>query len=233
MATHEEWPERLWKSLEQAETEHLSYEQLEAYVDSRLDSSEAELVRAHTDLCAQCASELQDLADFAIRLKAKEIPSPVTSSLWSRMGAWLQHRPNLWAVAGAAAVVIVIVGLGYSAPPAAGPENPATNAASNGGPGRPGRPIEAILPPTTSAVLGTTAKPSGRPYRVLTQDEVAAYQKELSAAPNDPVARGAIALKYSLFDEAEKEYRQLEASGGSRAEEARRLLQQLQQLRGQ
>jgi hypothetical protein len=45
--------------------EHVSYEQLEGFVDGRLDDYEQATVEAHLDLCGTCAEDLSDLRNAA------------------------------------------------------------------------------------------------------------------------------------------------------------------------
>ena len=67
--------------------------------------------------------------------------------------------------------------------------------------------------------------------RVLSGAEASAYRDELAQASNDPETRAAIAIKYGLYGEAEKEYLKMEAAGGEQAEKAHILLERLKQLR--
>jgi hypothetical protein len=216
-----QWPERLWRDLEQAKTNHLSYSQLAGYVDSSLDPTEAELVRAHTDLCALCAEELADLLHFATGLREKELPKPARLGLGERFGLWIRIPRHALGLAGVAALLAVILVIPHGAPKEI---EQAAHA-----PAAEKRPIEAVLetPTVPSGFAPGPIQDTGRRYRVLTKEEREAYQKELAAAPEDPVARGAIALKYSLFDEAEKQYRKIENT-----EEGRGLLRRLNELRG-
>ncbi len=266
-------PKQLWIDLSQAEEQHLSYEQIEAFVDSRLDAIEAELVRAHADLCDQCAAELNDLAEFAKSLKSKVLTIPDRVTIWDRIASWFKIPRNLWATAGIATALMVVLTMRQSmfihgnAPgsTAAGesaqtqPNVPTTpsmpeSASSQGNPSTTTstkesasaqgsapatatngdkHPVEAVLDASSGEEALASSKDGIRPnYRVLSSKEAAAYYTEIAFAPNDPVARAAIDIKYSLFGEAEKEYRRLEARGGADAEKARQLLQQLDKLRG-
>jgi hypothetical protein len=45
--------------------EHVSYEQLEGYVDGRLDDRERTTVEAHLEVCGTCAEDLNDLREVA------------------------------------------------------------------------------------------------------------------------------------------------------------------------
>jgi anti-sigma factor RsiW len=49
-------------TIELPPAEHLTYEELEAFVDGRADALERQLVEAHVELCARCSGELLDLA---------------------------------------------------------------------------------------------------------------------------------------------------------------------------
>src|SRR5438874_2510936 len=51
-----------------AEPEHLSYDQIEAYVEHRLDAADREVVESHMTLCDPCAAEVRDLNAFRIAL---------------------------------------------------------------------------------------------------------------------------------------------------------------------
>ncbi len=62
-----------------AAPEHLSYDQMTAYVDAKSDDLDREIVESHVELCARCAAELGDLAAFAQRLSAETEPGPMES----------------------------------------------------------------------------------------------------------------------------------------------------------
>jgi hypothetical protein len=51
---------------------HVSYEQLDAYVNERLDGAEREIVTSHLHWCLQCSDEAQDLLSFKASLQADE-----------------------------------------------------------------------------------------------------------------------------------------------------------------
>lgn len=72
MAEQDQGRSGIWTALSGARSQHLRFEQLEGYVDHRLDPTEAELVEAHTDLCSQCAGELHDLEAFRQALQGEE-----------------------------------------------------------------------------------------------------------------------------------------------------------------
>ena len=59
-----------------AAAEHLSYEQMTAYVDAKSDDVDREIIESHVELCARCGAELGDLAAFAQMLSAETEPGP-------------------------------------------------------------------------------------------------------------------------------------------------------------
>ena len=69
--------------------EHLSYDEMEAFVDSRRDDADQEWIRSHIDGCAMCAEEVRDLRSMAQRRPRR------------------MRAPLLWA---AAASVVVAIG---------------------------------------------------------------------------------------------------------------------------
>jgi hypothetical protein len=202
MAEETPLPGPLWREISRAEDQHVTYQQLEAFVDRRLDETEAELVQAHADLCARCHAELQDLLAFATALAAKTERQPEKQSIGARIAAWFgAPRHSLALAAGAAAVLAVVLLLPRQKAGAPIGVSIATL--------RPA--AEAVLDPGKAA-RGATFVENGRVYRVLTQEEHDAYEAALASAPDDPASRGAVAERFRLFDEAEKYYRQLLAS---------------------
>src|SRR5262245_41313602 len=62
------------------EETHLTYEELEAYVQSQVDDIDREIVTSHTEMCSQCADRLQSLQRFA-ELMASPVPAmPVAAA---------------------------------------------------------------------------------------------------------------------------------------------------------
>ena len=54
-----------------AKLEHISYEQLEAYIDDQLNLTDREILDSHTKVCAECTNDLRDLLDFKSSLSAR------------------------------------------------------------------------------------------------------------------------------------------------------------------
>jgi predicted anti-sigma-YlaC factor YlaD len=95
---------------------HLSYEQLEAYVDESLKQSENEKVNQHLADCAACAKEARELAQLRDNLSAypntapsvRNIVATQKENFWKKLTAFLQIKP-LQAVGFAAAVLLLTV----------------------------------------------------------------------------------------------------------------------------
>lgn len=91
---------------------HLSYEQLEAYIDESLKQSENEKVKRHLADCAACAKEANELS--LLRDNLSVYPNTVQSvsavvihedSVWQKLIAFLQIKPLQ--IAGLAIVVLL------------------------------------------------------------------------------------------------------------------------------
>lgn len=104
---------------ETEQPQHLSYEELAAYVDEKLSGIQREAVESHLETCRMCGAELQDLRAFSLELAAtppeqsSESFAPVAPSRnwWRRFTEPLTMR---WPVlAGASAVLLFVAGLFY------------------------------------------------------------------------------------------------------------------------
>ncbi len=237
--TESQDPSRLWAELRAAESRHLSYAQLETFVDSRLDSTEEELVRAHIELCSQCAAELHDLELFAKSLlheKEKE-RAPEWIGFLSRVAEWMKVPRHAWAMMGATMALIVgaVVLQQWNSRPTALPMIASKEPVASAPPASP-TPIvpkpEAVLEAPAQAHGAMASKQQKPSYQILSPAEAEQYRMELADAPDNPEVRAAIAIKYGLYGEAEKEYLKMEAAGGEQAEKARRLMAELERLRG-
>lgn len=94
----------LISAVETARGEHLSYEQLDAWVEEQLDSSERELVMAHVALCDACARQLRAYESYAPAMSA---PVPVAAGWGERVRAFFRG-PRLAVIATAALAVLVL-----------------------------------------------------------------------------------------------------------------------------
>lgn len=104
---------------ESQQPEHLSYEELAAYVDEKLSGVQREAVESHVEICRMCGAELQDLRAFSLELAAtppeqsSEPSAPVAPQRsWRR---WLVESLTVrWPVlAGASALLLFVAGLFY------------------------------------------------------------------------------------------------------------------------
>jgi hypothetical protein len=93
------------KTTEAADPGHISYEQLEMFVDDQIDPVEKENIQSHLDICPQCNADEQDLRAFMVKLDRK-VDSRKVIPFWSS-GAF---RKTL-RIAGAAAAFAFIVWL--------------------------------------------------------------------------------------------------------------------------
>jgi hypothetical protein len=94
-----------WQEWPPLGADHLSYEQLEAYVDNQIDDIDREVVEGHATVCSSCARELRELQTFATGLKAPA--SPPQRSLWRTVLAAISSMPR-YQLAGAVAMVLIV-----------------------------------------------------------------------------------------------------------------------------
>ncbi|HML16677.1 MAG TPA: zf-HC2 domain-containing protein [Bryobacteraceae bacterium] len=94
-------------AIRHATSEHLTYEQMDAWVEDELDQSERELVSAHIDLCLPCTRQLKAYESYAPVMSAPIAPpaSPA-HSFADRIRAWFRI-PQV--AMGAAAVAIALI----------------------------------------------------------------------------------------------------------------------------
>ncbi len=100
--------------------EHLSYEELAAYVDEKLSGIQREAVESHLEICRMCDAELQDLRAFSLEVAAlppEQSPAPpvphAPTRSWRRQ--LMESLTVRWPVlAGASVVLLLIAALFYS-----------------------------------------------------------------------------------------------------------------------
>lgn len=96
-------------AIREAQSEHLSYEQMDAWVDNEMDQTERELVLSHIGLCKPCARQLKAYESYAPVMSGPIIVQPAQPiSLGDKIRAWFQ-APQL-AMAAAAVLAIAILG---------------------------------------------------------------------------------------------------------------------------
>jgi len=93
--------------------EHLSYEQLEAFVDEKSTPSEMQFVPLHVAACRQCAGELRDLRTFKSELSRSPTLGAKSKKGWwaPRLAPMFTARPIFMAALSAAVVILVVLGM--------------------------------------------------------------------------------------------------------------------------
>lgn len=90
--------------------EHLSYEQLAAYVDQQLNATDWAIVESHLQTCANCTREIEDLQRFQQELETPIQSPKLTKPSW--LAAWWQTWSWRWAMPLAAAACVLVVWFG-------------------------------------------------------------------------------------------------------------------------
>jgi hypothetical protein len=103
------------ESAENEELEHLSFDQILAYVDNELDEIERGIARVHLEICPECDDVCLDLQKFKADMALGKVyaTEPQTARFWVRFGdrlamAWQAYRIPFKAVATGAAAIAVI-----------------------------------------------------------------------------------------------------------------------------
>jgi anti-sigma factor RsiW len=95
-------------AVREAQTDHLTYDQMDAWVEGELESSEREFVMAHIGLCPPCARQLQAYESYAPVMSAPvRIPPAVPLTLVDRLSAFFS-APGMAALTAAAVAVAVL-----------------------------------------------------------------------------------------------------------------------------
>jgi anti-sigma factor RsiW len=89
---------------------HVTYEQLEAFIDGKATDAENETLRAHVDSCRVCAGELRDMSDFKAELTASRKKRPKAKEKWWVGLAALRLTPSriVLALVMSAAIVLAV-----------------------------------------------------------------------------------------------------------------------------
>ena len=98
----------LVSAIESARNEHLSFEQMDAWVEDTVDPTGRELMMAHIGLCESCARQLKAYESYAPAMSAA-IPPPAVqaTSLDDRLRAFF--RTPAFAMIAAAGVVLAVL----------------------------------------------------------------------------------------------------------------------------
>jgi hypothetical protein len=104
---------KLTTASQQTPREHISYEQLEAFVDEKSIPSEMHLVRLHVTACRQCAGELDDLRTFKSELSHRPTVVEKSKKSWwdARLAPMFTPRPIFVAALSAAVVLLAVMGI--------------------------------------------------------------------------------------------------------------------------
>jgi len=95
-------------TIREAQSEHITYEQMDAWVDNEMDQTERELVLSHIGLCKPCARQLKAYESYAPVMSAPMVVQPAQPiSLGDKIRAWFR-APQL-AMAAAAVLAIAIL----------------------------------------------------------------------------------------------------------------------------
>lgn len=97
----------------QTTEEHLSYEQLEAFVDGKLRTDEQGAIQTHLLECQSCTEELADLRKFAADVsKGFQSHTPqriIWSTLWKASSSWFTFRRSAFVGALASLILFAIM----------------------------------------------------------------------------------------------------------------------------
>jgi hypothetical protein len=202
---------------------HLSYEQIEAYLDGRLPAAARAEADAHLGLCRHCAGDLAELRAFASQMQAP----PARSARWREKLANWWRMPHLAMAASAAAVTLVLATsflvvhiLGKHQVPevaAVRAQRPSTGSAIPpdllpGSASLPERHLDAIVEVLRGESQTTTP--------VLPDND--AIEQARQKDPNAHLLLGALYQQRGMWVEAEREYRLL-LKANPNSKEARKL----------
>jgi tetratricopeptide (TPR) repeat protein len=98
------------KAAEEEEPEHLSFEQILAYLDNELDAIEHDIAGAHMEICSDCDDICRDLRLFKSDLASGQIYVPRQRSSFQEKlaGIWHAYRMPIQVFAGGGAAAAVI-----------------------------------------------------------------------------------------------------------------------------
>jgi len=105
--------QKLTAASHQPAQEHLSYEQLEAFVDEKSSPSEMQLVRLHVAACRRCADDLDDLRALESELSHTAALGAKKKKAWwaTRLAPIFTARPIFGAALTAAVILLAVMGM--------------------------------------------------------------------------------------------------------------------------
>ena len=103
---------RLVSDVPEIESDHLSYEQLEALVDSELKKDERDALQIHLEVCESCAEEVTDLRAFRAKLfgsTTEETSRSINPSFSERFRSLIDSQRLSFRLAFAAALALLLI----------------------------------------------------------------------------------------------------------------------------
>lgn len=103
--------ESVISGIDQARFRHLSYEQMDDWVEDRLESADREMVMAHIGLCPPCARQLIAYQEYAPVMSApvKTAMYPATQRVQVKQSFWSFLKQPQYALGAAALIAFFIV----------------------------------------------------------------------------------------------------------------------------
>lgn len=98
-------------AVREARFEHLTYEQMDAWVEDQLDQTERELVLSHIGLCAPCARQLKAYESYAPAMAAPIVPAAIQAAQPITFGDKMRamfRMPQIAILAAAVALLAVL-----------------------------------------------------------------------------------------------------------------------------
>jgi hypothetical protein len=128
--------------IDQARFRHLSYEQMDDWVEDRMDAASRELVMAHIGTCLACARQLIAYQEYAPKM-AEPIRTAATQPMQVKESFWAFLKQPQYALGAAALVALFVVAPWnkHSAPPETGAIIAPSSTA-----------VESTIPPQTTPV---------------------------------------------------------------------------------
>ena len=112
------------------QSKHLSYEQLETYVDGKMPRTDRDVAEAHLESCRSCSEDVRDLNTFRVELEGSREPRRIR--WWARTASpGLAPRRAVFALVMAVVIVLVVAVGRRKLSPA--PVIPDTGVANSGG----------------------------------------------------------------------------------------------------
>jgi hypothetical protein len=100
--------EALLGAIAAARNDHLSYEQMDAWVENQLDETEREFMMAHVALCEPCARQLRAYESYAPAMSTLIPPPAREATRWTDRALAFFRTPQFAVLATAALVAVIL-----------------------------------------------------------------------------------------------------------------------------